>query len=603
MKEIVKIRNFTIIAHIDHGKSTLADRILQLCNAVKVRDFKEQMLDNMDLERERGITIKAQTVRLNWLFQDKEYTLNLIDTPGHSDFSYEVSRSLAACENSLLLVDATKGVEAQTVSNFYKALEANHLIIPVINKIDMPFARIEMCLEELEKLGFKKEEVCYISAKTGQGVKELLDKLIEEGKKPVTVDSKTRALVVDSWYEKYYGVCVLVRVFDGAIEKNSSLTTHSNNKNFSIVSLEMFVPQKEKVNRIDAGEIGAIITNIRNPLDVKIGDTIFLEKTQIEPIPGFKESKPLVFCTMYPEENSLAPRAKEAMEKYILNDSAFTYTIENSDLYGIGFTCGFLGILHMEIVRERIEREFGVKLLCALPSVIYRVKEKGKDIRNVYGADDWPLPDKIEYTEEPECLCEIFLTRSENIGRVIELCMSKRPVDFKLDTQDDKTIITCKMPLAEIITDFCDKLQSISSGFASLDYSSSGYREGNLCKLIVMVNEEIIREFAFVTHMDRSKSLAKHFASKLKDLIPRGQVKIKIQVAIDTPKNVVAREDINPYRKDVIAHCYGGDITRKKKLLEKQKSGKEKMLSKGGRGILKDMPKHIVKDLFRTNEE
>lgn len=588
--------NFTIIAHVDHGKSTLADSILMHCGNVTKREYKEQILDNMDLERERGITIKAQTVRLEW----KGYILNLIDTPGHSDFQYEVSRSLKACEVSLLLLDGTKGLEAQTLSNYYKAIDANHFIIPIINKIDLPNADINQCLEDISDLGLDLDMVQYISAKTGEGVEKLLDNIIKfSPKAPSDITKPLKALVVDSWYDKYFGVVTLIRIFEGKIRQGDVIRLYSNNKILNVLSLGIFTPVKKPVEELLAGQIGYVITQVKNTSEFFVGDTITSEKAKVEPLEGFKKPNNVVFCTFYPEDVTQCNNIVEALKKYQLNDSAFDFSIETSDLYGMAFHCGFLGLLHMEIVKERLEREFEVFLITSLPCVSYKVEYRSNSgvkteiIRNV---EKWP--ENIINEEEPEVSVSIMVD-TDCVGKVTNLCVGRRSVDLSIDAKTSnskRNTVNCKMPLSEIIVDFDDKLKSMTRGFYSFEYEIVGYRQTKLSRLLVLINDEVIKEFGLICHVDRSKHIANSLCTKLKNLIPRCQYKIKIQIAKDTEKNIIAREDISPYRKDVIAKCYGGDITRKKKLLEKQKKGKDKRSEH--HSVISTIPNNVLKQLL-----
>lgn len=572
---ISKIRNFTIIAHVDHGKSTLADRIMEICNALPEREMKEQMLDNMSIERERGITIKAQTVRLKTKFNGEEYILNLIDTPGHVDFVYEVSRSLKACEISILLIDATKGVEAQTLSNFQKAVDAGHFIIPVINKVDLPTANLERCLEEILNLGLDLDLVHQISAKTGTGVKELIEKIIKYGPHPETNSQELRTLIVDSWYDKYLGVVTLVRVIDGFLKIGDKLETCSNKNEFQVTKLGIFTPKHVDVDKLSAGEIGFVVTQSKNPSAIRVGDTFIHLGSEAKALEGFKAAVPVVFCTLFPTDPDEAIESHEALKKYRLNDSAFSFELEGSTIFGVAFRCGFLGLLHMEIVMERIYREFEIDLMATIPSVLYTVHFEDGRVEEIKSANSWPSKDQIKYIEEPEVICSI-MTTEEYIGVVTGLCSERRGEDISIDVQShNKVIITSRLPLSEVILDFVDKLKTITSGFASFEYDLKGKRISDMCHLLILVNDEVVDELSFIVHRSKGRTKGQAIVDKLAEIIPRKQIKIKLQAAIDSVKNICARQDINPFRKDVISHCSGGDISRKKKLLEKQKAGKK----------------------------
>ncbi len=597
-KKIENIRNFAIIAHVDHGKSTLADRILQLCGAVEDRDFQNQLLDNLSIERERGITIKAQTVRLKYKYKGMDFLLNLIDTPGHSDFSYEVSRSLFAVENSLLLIDATKGSEAQTISNLGKAQACHHKVIPVLNKIDLPTANLEQCFCEIEELGLDISEIQEISAKSGIGVKELIEFLIDNGRCPVSTEDYTRALVIDSWYDNYLGVVTLIRVFDGQIKNNTKVRSFFNGRDFEIKNVGVFLPKHQYIDILNSGEIGFITTNVKNPSEFYIGDTLYIcENEKIEPIPGFKRPLPLVFCTFYPLDNSQSSNVHEALRRYILNDSAFSFELENNETFGLAFRCGFLGLLHMEVVKERLFNEYGVEIIPTMPTVEYLVTLNNGTQEKIRNAMNWPSMEYIDFVEEPEALCKIW-TNQKFIGSVSTLCMDRRVEDFDLEIKDEKVLINCRLPLNEIITDFQDKLQSITSGYSSFEYEITGYRQSQMSKLIILINDEVVNEFSMIVHQSSSMRLGNKLVEKLKEIIPRGQIKIKIQAALNSPKNIIARADISPFLKDVIAKCYGGDITRKKKLLEKQKKGKKEMY-RAGNSIVATIPSNAFQEIFK----
>jgi GTP-binding protein LepA len=572
------IRNFSIIAHVDHGKSTLSDRIIQICGGIEDRLFQDQFLDSMDLEREKGITIKAQTIRLYRNYKGERYILNLIDTPGHVDFSYEVSRSLSGCETSILLVDATKGVEAQTISNLHKARKAGHCIIPVINKIDLPAADLDNTLNGLKKWGIDVDNVFLISAKSGDGVNELLDYIITNSPCPEGNDDKFRALIMDSWYDKYLGVIALVRIKDGSIKKNTELKTHSNNHKFLAAQIGIFESAKmTPKDTLEKGEIGYIVTQLKNPDDIKVGDTISNIKDTVEPLPGFKDKLNTVFCTFYVTDNGDIEQAHDALKKMRLNDPSFVFEVESSKIHGIGFRCGFHGLLHLETIQERIFREFDVSFMATMPSVVYKVTLNNNKVYDIKNPTDLPSRDQIKQIEEPETLCSIF-TPNIYLGRVLELINSKRGINIDTSASDEvKSIISANIPLGEIITNFSDQLYSISSGYASFDYDIIACRTSDLVKLEIVVNEEIVNEFTAITHRDHARQIGLDLVEKLKDIIPRGQLLIKIQASCNG--QIIARADIKPYRKDVIAHCSGGHVDRKNKLLDKQKKGKEKLYS------------------------
>ena len=568
------IRNFTIIAHVDHGKSTLADRIISLCGAVSQREMKDQFLDSMDLEKEKGITIKSQTVRLKYQRKNSQiFILNLIDTPGHYDFSYEVSRSLKAAEISILLVDATKGVEAQTLANFLKAKEAGHDIIPVLNKIDLSTADVERCKAELYNMGVKREAI-QISAKSGEGVMDLVEMICDSKAPSGKTKDPLRALVIDSWYDRYLGVVILIRIFDGVLTVGNKVLTYHGEKILHVLKLGYFLPQKSEVNTVEAGEICYLTSQIKNPSDVRIGDTISNDKN-ISCLEGFQKANPLVWSSFHIEDNEVK-KAKEAFSRYSLNDPAFIFELEESQIFGICFRCGFLGLLHMEIVLERLEREQGINCIPSAPSVTYKILKDGNEI-TISNLQNWPRGAKEIL--EPEMTCTIWTT-NKYIGPVVSLCSENRARDIYIESVDDgdlsKSIVKCKIPLAEIITNFSDQLKSITSGYSSFDIEEYGYRKSDLVLLMVLINKNQANELNSVVHISKARETAEKIADKLEKIIPRTQQKIIIQVAMNEAKEIISRRDINPYRKDVIAKCYGGDITRKNKLLDKQKKGKEK---------------------------
>lgn len=571
------IRNFSIIAHIDHGKSTLADRILELTGALSSREKTDQVLDSMDLERERGITIKAQTVRLDYRALDgRDYTLNLIDTPGHVDFSYEVSRSLAACEGALLVVDATQGVEAQTLANAYLAVEHNLEIIPVINKIDLPSAdpdRVKTQIEEF--INIDCAEAITASAKKGRGIREILEAIVKKVPQPGgSKESPLKALVFDSWFDNYQGVIVLVRLFDGEVKRGTKITFMAAKKNFEVTEVGVFTPIKKAVDSLKAGDVGYIVAGIKNVTDTKIGDTITTaEDPASVPCPGYKDVKPMVFCGLYPTETSQYETLKGALEKLRLNDSSFNFEPESSIALGFGFRCGFLGLLHMEIVKERLEREFGLALINTAPTAVYKVvKSEGQEL---FIDNPAKLPEKYEWIEEPFVKASIFVPQ-KYVGQIFELCQEKRGVQKEFSyLGKDRIIIIYELPLSEILWDFYDTLKSFSSGYASMNYEFSGYKKSKLIRLDLLLNGAVVDALSLIIHKDKAYYKGRQLAEKLRQVIPRQLFEIIIQAAIGN--KVIARETIKPLKKNVLAKCYGGDITRKRKLLEKQKEGKRRM--------------------------
>lgn len=571
------IRNFSIIAHIDHGKSTLADRLLEYTGAVSSRDMVEQVLDSMDLERERGITIKAHAVRLNYNADDgNTYILNLIDTPGHVDFSYEVSRSLASCEGSILIVDATQGVEAQTLANAYLSIEHNHEIIPVINKIDLPAAQPENIKRQIEEfIGIDCSEAVFTSAKTGIGAKEVLEAVVKKIPPPGGSDAKPlKALIFDSWFDNYLGVVILVRVFDGVIKSGMKIKLMAVNKEYEVGRVGVFTPKMSDVKELTSGEVGYVIATIKTISDTKIGDTITDAAKPVETqLPGYKEVKPMVFCGLYPTEPAQYEDLKIALGKLRLNDSSFSFEHETSSALGFGFRCGFLGLLHMEIIRERLEREFGLSLISTAPTVIYRVHiDSGEE---VYIDNPSFLPERFIKIEEPYVKVTIFAPQS-CLGQIFELCQGKRGIqrDFSFITKE-RVIVSYDLPLSEILWDFYDKLKSLSRGYASMDYEFIGYKESDLVKLNILLNGDAVDALSLIVNSERAYYKGREIAEKLRSLIPRQLFEIVIQAAIGG--KIIARESIKALRKNVLAKCYGGDISRKRKLLEKQKEGKKKM--------------------------
>jgi len=577
----VKIRNFSIIAHIDHGKSTLADRLIEFCGAVESREMQSQILDSMDIERERGITIKSQTVRLEYKANDGEiYHLNLIDTPGHVDFSYEVSRSLAACEGSLLVVDASQGVEAQTLANLYQAIDNNHEIIPVLNKIDLPAADPDRVLKEIEDIvGLDVSNAVMCSAKTGEGIKDVLDAIIEFIPAPkVDIDKPLKALLVDGWYDTYLGVILLTRIFEGKLEINKKIKMLATDAKYEVDEVGYFVPKKVKTKFLEAGEVGFINASIKDLADCKIGDTISYENLEVDVLPGFKEVKSFVFCSIYPIDQGEYDKLKDSLFKLKLNDASLEFEPESSGALGLGFRCGFLGLLHLEIVQERLDREFNLDLITTAPSVVYKVFKNDAEMIEVHNPADMPDPVHISHIEEPWIKATIFV-EEQYLGGVLQLCTDKRGVQKDLSYVGSRVMVVYELPLNEIVFDFYDRLKSISSGYASFDWELDSYKQGDLVKLNIMVNGDPVDALALIVHKSQSERKGRALCEKLKELIPRQLFKIAIQAAIGG--KIIARETVSAMRKDVTAKCYGGDVSRKRKLLEKQKKGKKKMRSIG----------------------
>ena len=577
-----RIRNFSIIAHIDHGKSTLADRLIQLCGGLTPREMKEQVLDSMDIERERGITIKAQTVRLDYRARDGQlYELNLIDTPGHVDFAYEVNRSLAACEGSLLVVDATQGVEAQTLANVYQALDNHHEVVPVLNKIDLPAAEPERVRQQLEDvIGLDSHDALEISAKTGKGIEEVLEAIVHRLPAPKgNAAAPLKALLVDSWYDAYLGVVVLVRIFDGSLAKGQRIKLMATGGSYQVDRVGIFRPKQEMRASLEPGEIGFFTASIREVADTRVGDTVTDEKRGAEaPLPGFKPAQPVVFCGLFPVDASEFEDLREAVGKLRLNDASFSYEMETSAALGFGFRCGFLGLLHLEIIRERLEREFNIDLIATAPSVIYRVHLTDGNMKELHNPADMPEPQRIASIEEPWIEATI-LVPDEHLGSVLKLCEDRRGRQKNLTYAGSRAMVVYELPLNEVVFDFYDRLKSVSRGYASFDYHIIGYEEGDLVKMALLVNDEPVDALSIIVNRSRAEMRGRAMVEKLKDLIPRHMFKIPIQAAISG--KVIARETISALRKDVTAKCYGGDITRKRKLLEKQKAGKKKMRSFG----------------------
>ena len=573
------IRNFSVIAHIDHGKSTLADRFLEITGALQAREMEAQVLDAMDLERERGITIKAHPVRLNYTASNgDQYVLNLIDTPGHVDFSYEVTRSLAACEGALLLVDASQGVEAQTLANAYLAVENNLEIIPVINKIDLPSAQPDECKRQIEDIiGLDSSTAILASAKEGTGVHDILEAIVERFHPPKgDPDAPLKALIFDSWFDPYRGVVIVVRVIDGALRAKTKIRLMAAKQDFEVDALGVFSPKATPVDELGVGEVGFIVANIKVVADARIGDTVTeTARPTTEPFPGFKELKPMVFAGLYPVESHQYSELREALEKLRLNDASFFYEPETSAALGFGFRCGFLGLLHMEIVQERLEREYNMDLVTTAPGVLYRVTTTDGEVHEIDSPAKLPDAGRIVKLEEP-VITAMILTPSEFVGPILQLCQDKRGVQKKLEyLKSDRVLITYELPFNEVVMDFYDRLKTLSRGYASLDYHVTGYWESPLVKMDILVNGEPVDALSIIVHRDAAYDRGRALASKMRELIPRQMFEIAIQASIGN--RIIARESVKALRKNVLAKCYGGDITRKRKLLEKQKEGKKRM--------------------------
>lgn len=578
-----KIRNFSIIAHIDHGKSTLADRILEYTGALSKREMEEQVLDQMDLERERGITIKLQAVRLNYKAKDgQEYLLNLIDTPGHVDFTYEVSRSLAACEGAILVVDAAQGIEAQTLANVYLALENDLEILPVINKIDLPSAEPERVKQEIEDIiGLDASEAVLASAKAGIGIEEILEQVVKKVPPPAgSPDEPLQALIFDSHYDPYKGVITYIRVVNGRIKPGMKIKMMSTGKSFDVIEVGVFKPKMTQVDELTVGDVGFVVAAIKNVKDTRVGDTITdAKKPTVEPLPGYRKVNPMVFCGLYPVESSDYDDLKEALEKLELNDSALKYEPETSQALGFGFRCGFLGLLHMEIIQERIEREFGIDLITTAPSVIYHIIQTNSEKIAIDNPTNMPEPAKIDFIEEPYVKAAIMVP-NDYVGAVMELCQGKRGEFVDMQYLDvNRVTLTYNIPLSEIVYDFFDQLKSSTKGYASFDYELIGYKPSQLVKIDILLNGEKVDALSFIAHKDKAYYRGKAITEKLKQLIPRQMFEVPIQATIGN--KIIARETISAMRKNVLAKCYGGDISRKRKLLEKQKEGKKRMKSVG----------------------
>ena len=593
------IRNFCIIAHIDHGKSTLADRILEKTGAISQRELKEQMLDSMDIERERGITIKLNAVQLTYQYQNNEYYLHLIDTPGHVDFSYEVSRSLAACEGALLVVDAAQGVEAQTLANLYLALDNNLTVIPVVNKIDLPSADIEKVCTELENIGFSREDIILTSAKTGVGIDELLEAIIKKIPAPKgDVKSPLKALIFDSLFDPYRGIITSIRVVDGEVKVGDVIRMMETGATYDVVGISIDTPKEKHIEALKAGEVGYLYASIKSISDVLVGDTITLDSNPADKaLPGYKPMKPMVYSGLYPIDASKFEDLREALEKLKLNDSSLTFEPETSKALGFGFRCGFLGLLHMEIIEERIEREFSIDLIATSPSVVYEVILTDGSKILVDSPTKMPKRELVSKTLEPYVKTSIF-TPSDYIGPIMELCQDKRGTFINMEYLDEQRVtIYYEIPLSEIVYDFFDKLKSFTKGYASFDYELIGYKESNLVKMDILLNGEVVDALSVIVHKDFAYSRGKVVVEKLKEIIPRQMFEVPIQAAIGT--HVIARTDIKALRKNVLAKCYGGDVTRKKKLLEKQKEGKKRMKKIGS----VDVPQEAFLSILSTGDK
>jgi GTP-binding protein LepA len=573
-----RIRNFSIVAHIDHGKSTLADRLIQSTGTVAERDMQAQLLDSMDIERERGITIKANTVRIDYVAKDgKAYVLNLIDTPGHVDFAYEVSRSMRAVEGSLLVVDASQGVEAQTLANVYQALDAGHEIVPVLNKIDLPAAEPERVKQNIEDvIGLDASDAIPISAKTGLGIPDVLEAIVHRLPAPKgDRNAPLKAMLVDSWYDAYLGVVVMIRIIDGVVKKGDRIKMMQTGAVYGIDKLAVLKPQMQDIAELGPGEIGVFTASIKQVRDTKVGDTITHErKPCAEALPGFKPSVPVVFCGLFPVDANDFEALRDAIEKLALNDASFTYEMETSAALGFGFRMGFLGLLHLEVVRDRLEREYDLDLITTAPSVVFKLFMKDGEVRDLHNPADMPDLTYVDHIEEPRIKATIMVP-DEYLGDILKLCQDRRGIQQNLTYAGQRAMVEYDLPLAEVVFDFYDRLKSVTKGYASFDYQISEYREDNLVKMSILVNDEPVDALSMMVHRDRAEARGRSMVEKLKDLIPRHMFKIPIQAAIGG--RVIARETLSAMRKDVTAKCYGGDATRKKKLLEKQKAGKKKM--------------------------
>ncbi len=578
MTDLKNIRNFSIVAHIDHGKSTLADRLIQSTGTVADRDMQAQLLDSMDIERERGITIKANTVRIDYKANDgQDYVLNLIDTPGHVDFAYEVSRSMRAVEGSLLVVDAAQGVEAQTLANVYQAIEADHEIIPVLNKIDLPAAEPERVCQQIEDvIGIDASDAVMISAKTGLGVPDVLEAIVTRLPAPEgDAQAPLKAMLVDSWYDPYLGVVVLVRVIDGVLKKGDKIRMMATGANYPVDRVGVFKPEMQPIDALGPGEIGFMTASIKQVRDTRVGDTITHEKKGVEvALPGFKPAQPVVFCGLFPVDSALFEDLRESIEKLALNDASFSYETESSAALGFGFRCGFLGLLHLEVIRDRLEREYDIDLITTAPSVIYKVFLRDETVVELHNPADMPDLTLVDHIEEPRIKATI-LVPDEYLGDVLKLCQDRRGIQEDLTYAGTRAMVVYDLPLNEVVFDFYDRLKSVTKGYASFDYSMEGYREDQLVKMQILVNDEPVDALSTMVHRARAEARGRAMCAKLKELIPQHMFKIPIQAAIGG--RIIARETISALRKDVTAKCYGGDATRKRKLLDKQKKGKKKM--------------------------
>ncbi len=578
MTDISRIRNFSIIAHIDHGKSTLADRLIQACNAVEQREMQDQMLDSMDIERERGITIKSQTVRLKYTARDgTDYVLNLMDTPGHVDFAYEVSRCLAACEGSLLVVDASQGVEAQTLANVYQAIDNNNELVPVLNKIDLPAAEPERVQQQIEDMiGIDTTDALMVSAKSGIGIPDLLEAIVAHIPAPKgDANAPLKALLVDSWYDTYLGVIILVRVMEGTLRRGQKIRMMNAGVSQTVEQVGVFTPKKVNLEALGPGEVGFIVTGIKQVADCNVGDTITDEKIRADaPLPGFKPVQPVVFCGLYPTESADFENLKDSLAKLRLNDASFQFETESSSALGFGFRCGFLGLLHLEIIQERLEREFNLDLITTAPSVVYKLIMNNGDHVELHNPADYPDPTRIRETHEPWIHATIFVP-DEHLGNVLALCTEKRGEQVNLTYVGSRAMVEYKLPLNEVVFDFYDRLKSGTRGYASFEYKMDSYREGDLVKVSILVNAEPVDALAMLVHRSQAEYRGRALCKRLKDLIPKHLFVIPVQAAIGG--KIIARETISAMRKDVTAKCYGGDISRKRKLLDKQKKGKKRM--------------------------
>ena len=577
MTPFLHIRNFSIVAHIDHGKSTLADRLIQETGTVKERDMQAQMLDSMDIERERGITIKANTVRIDYTALNGEsYVLNLIDTPGHVDFAYEVSRSMRAVEGSLLVVDSSQGVEAQTLANVYHALDADHEIVPILNKIDLPASDCDRVAEQIEDvIGIDASDAIRVSAKTGQGIVETLEAVVHRLPAPKgDINAPLKAMLVDSWYDSYLGVIVLVRIIDGKLKKGERVKFMSNNTTHHVDRIGVFRPQMEMIDELGPGEIGFLTASIKQVRDTRVGDTICHDKQSVVALPGFKPAQPVVFCGLFPVDAAQFEDLRDSIDKLALNDASFSFEMETSAALGFGFRCGFLGLLHLEVIRDRIEREYDIDLITTAPSVIYDIHMRDGRVEQLHNPADMPDLTLVDHLEEPRIKATI-LVPDEYLGDVLKLCQDRRGMQIDLTYAGSRAMVVYDLPLNEVVFDFYDRLKSVTKGYASFDYQMIGYQQDNLVKMSILVNDEPVDALSTMVHRDRADARGRAMVEKLKDLIPRHMFKIPIQAAIGG--KVIARETLSAMRKDVTAKCYGGDATRKKKLLEKQKAGKKKM--------------------------